>query len=124
MENPQQIAHMKFVYGDDDAQLVALLSESLAPRPPDFLLDLAIPLLTPDSRLLDVGCRDARHLIPLVMRSGCTGVGIDPVERNIDRARVAVTAADLSQRIEIRRGVMEQTDEPDSSVDATSSEWN
>jgi SAM-dependent methyltransferase len=117
MENSQQIAHMKFVYGDDDAQLVALLSESLAPRPPDFLLDLAAPLLTPDSRLLDVGCRDARHLIPLVVRSGCTGVGIDPVERNIDRARAAVTAADLDQRIEIRRGVMEQTDEPDSSVD-------
>jgi SAM-dependent methyltransferase len=117
MENSQQLAHMKFVYGDDDAQLVALLSESLAPRPPDFLLDLAIPLLTPDSRLFDVGCRDARYLIPLVMRSGCSGVGIDPVERNIDRARAAVTAADLDQRIEIRCGVMEQTDEPDSSVD-------
>jgi len=117
MENSKQIARMKFVYGDDDAQLNALLNESLAPRPPDFLLDLAAPLLTADSRLLDVGCRDARHLIPLVMRSGCTGVGIDPVERNIDRARVAVTAAGLDQRIEIRRGVMEQTDEPDSSID-------
>src|SRR5438105_137039 len=117
MENSKQIARMKFVYGDDDAQLDALLNESLAPRPPDFLLDLAAPLLTADSRLLDVGCRDARHLIPLVMRSGCTGVGIDPVERNIDRARVAVTAAGLDQRIEIRRGVMEQTDEPDSSID-------
>jgi SAM-dependent methyltransferase len=117
MKNSPQLAQMKFVYGDDDAQLRALLDESLAPRPPDFLLDLAIPLLTPDSRLLDVGCRDARHLIPLVMRSGCSGVGIDPVERNIDRARAAVTAADLDQRIEIRCGVMEQTDEPDSSVD-------
>jgi cyclopropane fatty-acyl-phospholipid synthase-like methyltransferase len=117
MENSQQIAQMKFVYGDDDAELVALLGESLAPRPPDFLLDLAIPRLTPGSRLLDVGCRDARHLIPLVMRSGCTGVGIDPVERHIDRARAAVTAAALDQRIEIRPGVMEQTDEPDSSVD-------
>ncbi len=117
MENPQQIARMRFVYGDDDAELVELLDESLAPRPPDFLLDLALPLLTPDSRLLDVGCRDARHLIPLVMRSGCTGVGIDPVERNIDRARAAVTGADLDRRIEIRHGVMEKTDEPDGSVD-------
>src|SRR5205085_11529735 len=117
MENSQQIAQMKFVYGDDDAQLRALLSESLAPRPPDFLLDLALPLLTPDSRLLDVGCRDARHLIPLVMRSGCTGVGIDPVERNINRARAAVTAADLDQRIELRPGVMAETDDPDGSVD-------
>jgi SAM-dependent methyltransferase len=108
---------MEFVYGDDDAQLRALLDESLAPRAPDYLLDLAIPLLTPTSRLLDVGCRDARHLIPLVTRSGCTGVGIDPVERNIERARAAVTAADLDQRIEVRHGVMEQTDEPDGSID-------
>jgi hypothetical protein len=65
MDNSEQITKMKLVYGDDDAQLVALLGESLAPRPPDFLLDLAVPLLTPESRLLDVGCRDARHLIPL-----------------------------------------------------------
>jgi hypothetical protein len=117
MDDSQQIAHMKFVYGDDHAELDALLSESVAPRPPDFLFHLASPLLTPDSRLLDVGCRDARHLIPLVMRSGCTGVGIDPVERNIDRARAAVTAADLDRRIEIRTGVMAQTDESDGSVD-------
>jgi SAM-dependent methyltransferase len=117
MENSPQINRMEFVYGDDDAQLRALLEESLAPRPPDSLLDLALPLLTPDSRLLDVGCRDARHLIPLVMRSGCTGVGIDPVKRNIRRARAAVTAAELDQRIEIRHGVMEKTGERDSSVD-------
>src|SRR2546421_12282337 len=117
MENSKQIARMKFVDGADDAELVALLRESLAPRPPDFLLDLAAPLRTADSSLLDVGCRDARHLIPLVMRSGCTGVGIDPVERNIDRARVAVTAAGLDRRIEIRPGVMAQTDESDNSVD-------
>jgi len=117
MENAQQIAQMKFVYGEDDVQLRALLDESLAPRPPESLLDLAIPLLTPDSRLLDVGCRDARHLIPLVVQSGCTGVGIDPVERNVDRAWAAVSTAGLNQRIEIRQGVMEQIDEPDGSVD-------
>ncbi|HYZ77889.1 MAG TPA: class I SAM-dependent methyltransferase [Gaiellaceae bacterium] len=117
MENPQQIARMQFVYGDHDEELRALLDESFAPRPPDFLFDLAMPLLTPHSRLLDIGCRDARHLIPLVARSGCIGVGIDPIDRNLERARAAVTAADLDQRIEIRRGVMEQIEEPDSSVD-------
>src|ERR1051326_61094 len=108
---------MRFVYGSDDEALRALLGESLAPRSPDFLLDLAVPLLTPDSRLLDVGCRDARHLIPLVARAGCPAVGIDPVERNIDRARAAVTAADLDPRIEIQRGVMEQIEESDDSFD-------
>src|ERR671923_283797 len=103
MENPQQIARMQFVYGDHDEELRALLDESFAPRPPDFLFDLAMPLLTPHSRLLDIGCRDARHLIPLVARSGCIGVGIDPIDRNLERARAAVTAADLDQRIEIRQ---------------------
>ena len=117
MDESQQISRMQFVYGDDHTELDALLAESLAPRSPDFLLDLAVPLLRPESRLLDVGCRDARHLIPLVTRSGCTGVGIDPVERNIVRARDAVAAADLDQRIEIRPGVMDQTGEADGSVD-------
>lgn len=117
MESLEQIARIQFVYGDDGEQLRALLSESLAPRPPDFLLDLALPLLGPDSRLLDVGCRDARHLIPLVARSGCMGVGIDPVDRNLERARAAVNGANLDQRIEIRRGVMEQIEEPTDSVD-------
>jgi cyclopropane fatty-acyl-phospholipid synthase-like methyltransferase len=113
----RQIARMQFVYGSDDEELVALLGESLEPRSPDFLLDLAAPLLTPGSRLLDVGCRDARHLIPLVARSGCTGVGIDPVERNLERARAAVAAAGLDRRVEIRRGAMERIDQADGSVD-------
>jgi len=117
MENTRQVARMQFVYGSDDDELRAFLGESLDPRSPDSLLDLAAPLLAPDSRLLDIGCRDARHLIPLVTRSGCTGVGIDPVDRNIERARAAVTTAALDQRIEIRHGIMEQTGERDSSVD-------
>jgi ubiquinone/menaquinone biosynthesis C-methylase UbiE len=108
---------MQFVYGDYDEELVAILGESLAPRPPDFLLDLAVPLLTADSRLLDVGCRDARHLIPLVAQAGCSGVGIDPVDRNVSHAQAAVTAAGPDQRIEIRRGVMEQIEERDSTID-------
>jgi ubiquinone/menaquinone biosynthesis C-methylase UbiE len=117
MENAQQIRRMQLVYGSDDEELRAFLGESLAPRSPDFLLDLALPLLTAESRLLDVGCRDGRHLIPLVARSGCTGTGIDPVERNLERARAAVTAAGLDQRIDVRHGVMEQIGEPDCSVD-------
>ena len=117
MKHSRHIDQMQFVYGDDHTELDALLGESLAPRPQDSLLDLATPLLTADSKLLDVGCRDARHLIPLVTRSGCSGVGLDPVERHINRARAAVTAADLDQRIEIRPGVMEGTGEADASVD-------
>lgn len=117
MEDPQKISRMEFVYGDDDEELRALLDESLAPRSPDSLLDVAEVLLTPQGKLLDVGCRDGRHLIALVHRADCSGVGIDPVNRNLERARAAVAAAGLGERIEIRSGVMEQIDQPDDSVD-------
>src|SRR5579862_4165994 len=53
MKDTEQIARMQLVYGGRDEQLDALLSESLSPRAPDFLLDLATPLLTTASRLLD-----------------------------------------------------------------------
>lgn len=117
LSDPRHIDRMQLVYGGRDEQLDALLSESLAPRSQDWLLELAVPLLTPESRLLDIGCRDARHLIPLVERSGCTGIGIDPVDGNIARAKAAVSAAGLDDRIEIRHGVMEKSREADSSVD-------
>jgi cyclopropane fatty-acyl-phospholipid synthase-like methyltransferase len=117
MVDPEHIARMEFVYGSNDEELSALLDESLDPRSPDFLLDMGASLLTAGSRLLDIGCRDARHLIPLVERTGCTGVGIDPVARNLERARAAVSAAGLDHRIEIRNGVMEHTGEPDDSID-------
>jgi len=51
------------------------------------------------------GCRDAVHLIELVQRYGATGVGIDPVEVHIDRAKVAVEAAELEDRIQVFVGV-------------------
>jgi SAM-dependent methyltransferase len=117
MATPENIARLQFMYGGHDEELDALLGESLAPRSPDHLLEVAESLLTPRSRLLDIGCRDARYLIPLVERTGCTGIGIDPVDRNLERAQAAVEAVGLAQRIEIRGGVMEQIDEPDDSVD-------
>ena len=110
-------ALIESVYGSDDSELRALLDESLDPRPADVLLDVGASLLTADSRLLDIGCRDARHLIPLVQRTGCRGVGVDPVGRNLERARAAVAAAGLDDRIEIRDGVIERTGEADDSVD-------
>jgi ubiquinone/menaquinone biosynthesis C-methylase UbiE len=117
MDDPSHIGRMQLVYGEHDEELRALLGESLAPRSPDVLLELAKELLTPHGKLLDVGCRDARHLVPLVQRTGCSGVGIDPVGRNLEQARAAVTAAGLGERIQIRRGVMEQIDQPDDSFD-------
>ena len=67
-----------------------VLDESLAPSGPDSLYDLAGNYLAPGSRVLDAGCRDAAHLIRLVERYGVTGVGVDPVEVHVARARAAI----------------------------------
>src|SRR5438270_1169302 len=48
----------------------------------------ALEHLTPQSVILDAGCRDAVHLIRLVQASGATGSGVDPVERLVEAARL------------------------------------
>jgi ubiquinone/menaquinone biosynthesis C-methylase UbiE len=70
------------------------------------LHDLAGEYLQSGDTVLDAGCRDAEHLIQLVHANDVSGVGIDPVEIHIERARAAVSAAGLDQRITLHRGVM------------------
>lgn len=71
-----------------------------------MMLALGIERLTPASRVLDVGCCDASHLIKLVRASGPTGVGLDPVSRLVDQARKAVAEAGLNDRVDVE-GVMQ-----------------
>jgi ubiquinone/menaquinone biosynthesis C-methylase UbiE len=78
----------------------ALLDTSLQPRGPDALFDRAAELgVTSASRVLDVGCRDGRHLLELHHRFGCRGVGIEPFTSNLARApsELAATAVTLVQ---------------------------
>jgi SAM-dependent methyltransferase len=69
------------VYGPDMWAVYERLDESLDPRGPSSMLDVAAAYLSPGSAVLDVGCRDGRHLIELVERTGARGVGIDAVAR-------------------------------------------
>ena len=108
---------MAYVYGTGHGQLDETLDQSLDPRGPDMLLDVAGTYLRPHSRILDIGCRDARHLIPLVRAHDCRGVGFDPVDRNLERARAAVDEAGLGERIQITKGVMERIEQPDDHFD-------
>lgn len=48
------------------------------PAGPDELFDVAARHVT-GGHALDVGCRDARHLIRLAEQFGFSGLGIDPV---------------------------------------------
>lgn len=81
------------------------------------MLALATERLTPASVVLDVGCRDATHLIELVRATGAIGVGIDPVSRLVEQARKAVSEAGLDSRVQIVEGVMQDIPYPDASFD-------
>ena len=69
------------IYGPEAWAVYERLDRSLDPRGPDSMLDVAAAYLSPDSAVLDVGCRDGAHLAELVRRTGARGVGIDPVAR-------------------------------------------
>lgn len=84
---------------------------------PDQLHVLAHTLIAPGDLILDVGCRDAAHLIRLVVATGACGIGIDPVPWHIDRAASAIEEAGLQGRISVRRGVAEALTEADQSID-------
>jgi SAM-dependent methyltransferase len=105
------------VYGGAHTGIYPLLDESMNPRGPDLLFDIAAEYLSDRSRILDIGCRDAAQLIRLVQTHGCRGVGLDPLDSHVTRARAAVAAAGLEDRIEIVKGVMEHIDQPDDSFD-------
>lgn len=66
------------------------------------------PYLANDARILDAGCRDAKHLVELIGRYGGTGVGVEPLAIHLDRARVAVAAAGLEAHIELREALLEE----------------
>ena len=83
--------------GPDGDGLEALLDTSLSPRGPELLFDLAGELgAGGGTSVLDVGCRDGRHLLELHQRFGCTGVGLDLVAANLARAPDELADAPLA----------------------------
>jgi SAM-dependent methyltransferase len=112
------VERMSRVYGEETWSVYGLLDQSLEPRGPDSLHDLAAEYLVPGARILDAGCRDASDLIRLVRAHDATGVGVDPVEIHVARAHAAVAAAELgAARVEIIHGVMEALPHPDGHFD-------
>jgi ubiquinone/menaquinone biosynthesis C-methylase UbiE len=105
------------VYGPETWEVYDLLDQSLDPRGPEAMLALAVERLKPGSRVLDVGCRDASHLIELVRATGAKGVGLDPVVRLVEQARKAITEAGLDERVEVVEGVMQHLPFPGESFD-------
>src|SRR5205823_11805646 len=110
------LRHLARVYSSHYS-LDEALDQSLNPRGPDMLLDLAGASLGRHRRIRDIGCRDARYLIRLVQAHNCRGVGFDPLDRHVERARSAVDEAGLGEWIQITTGVIEQIAHPDDHFD-------
>lgn len=117
MGNDDHLDRLARVYSPRYQPLRDELDRSLDPRGPEMLLEAAGEHLTSDSLILDIGCRDARHLIELVQTHGCRGVGLDPLDWHLARARAAVDEAGLADRIEIVKEVIEQIEQPDDRFD-------
>jgi ubiquinone/menaquinone biosynthesis C-methylase UbiE len=105
------------VYSEETWHVYELLDNSLDPRGPDSLYDIAGEYLEPGDNVLDAGCRDAAHLIRLVQLYEVAGVGVDPVEIHIDRARERIKEANANERIEVSVGVMQNLPFPDGHFD-------
>lgn len=109
--------HLDRIYSDRHYGLYAELERSSNPIGPQSLHELAATLLTPDSRILDAGCRDAAHLVHLVRNNECQGVGVDPLRWHVERAGAAVTGNGLGSRVRVEQGVIEHLPHPPGSFD-------
>ena len=115
---PQNLDRMATIYGPTTWDVYSRLDESLDPRGPDMLYDLAAEHIADGGTILDAGCRDAAHLIELARRHPrITGIGVEPVSLHVEHARAAVQDAQLSDRITIHQGVVHDVPAPDGSID-------
>ena len=106
------LAKLTRVYSHETWTVYDKLDRSLGPRSPDLLQERAGEYLRPGAVILDAGCRDGAYLIDLVQAHNVTGVGIEPVALHVERARTAVTAAGLDDRIEIVQAGMQTEPAP------------
>ncbi len=116
-DGAKHLARLSRVYSHETWSLYELLDRSLDPRGPDWLHTRAAEFLTPGSVVLDAGCRDGAHLIRLVQAHAVVGVGVEPVAIHVERARAAVAAAGLEERIQIVHGALEDCGYLDDSFD-------
>jgi SAM-dependent methyltransferase len=91
---------------------LGVLDESLHPRSPDVVYDVAAALdVTGTATVLDVGCGEGRFAVALHRRFGWSVLGVDPVTGQLEQARAA------AGRNRFAAGVIEALPVATSSVD-------
>jgi len=109
---------MSTIYGPTTWDVYERLETSLDPRGPEMLYDIAAEHIGDDDLILDAGCRDAAQLIELARRHpSLTGVGVEPVEIHVERARAAVHEAGLDDRLTVHQGVVHDVPVDAASID-------
>jgi ubiquinone/menaquinone biosynthesis C-methylase UbiE len=84
-------------------------------RSTEELLAMAAP--RPGQRVLDAGCGIGTTAAQIARRFQCGVVALDINEANLDRARCTVEQIGVDDRVEVRRGDIEQLDFADESFD-------
>ena len=121
---PDQLASVHKLYGEiwasTDPDFEAEIARPRAPRSPELLFDYAARLgLGPDSRVLDIGARDAVHAIELARRHGCHVIAADPVpfHLGIARERLDETEPHVRELVELSDATMEHMPFDDAAFD-------
>src|SRR5713101_6786445 len=83
-------------YGQDIGQHSWVTAEEL-------LADIPKLKLSPESRLLDLGCGPAGPLTFIAAQTRCTAVGLDVSTNAIDAARARAASLKLSERITVQQ---------------------
>ena len=114
---PHNLEQLRRVYGPTTWDVYERLDVSLDPAGPDSLFEMAGAFLAAGDTVIDLGCRDGAQLIELVRRFAVVGVGVEAVELQVAKARVAVRDAGLSGRITLHEGVVHDVPYPDATFD-------
>jgi 27-O-demethylrifamycin SV methyltransferase len=102
--------HLGYFAGGDETLAEALDAHT------DLVAGLA--RITPDSRVLDIGCGIGEPASRIVERTGCSVVGVNISREQIRQGRELVAQRGLSDRIELRRGDARTLEFDDASFDA------
>lgn len=93
-----------------------VLDQSLNPRGPDMLYDkFSVLGPTPESTVLDLGCRNAAQAIDLHHRFGCHVEGIDLVASNLQAAKKRIEENNLTQAVRVTQGDIHDLPYPENS---------
>jgi ubiquinone/menaquinone biosynthesis C-methylase UbiE len=103
----------------DPYQLMAELGKTVihpgGGRSTEELLELA--RIEPHHRVLDAGCGIGTTAVQIARRYGCRVVAVDINDANCARARVNIAQKRVGDRVEVRRGDIEQLGFADESFD-------